>query len=172
MSLIPSLGRKHIQSIKIEMAHPWFPVWLFESYNSKAGKSFRECLIMAGGGNISRSLCALKNVFDIISLYLEKSKRDFTSLCFGMESQKKPWLVGIFIHESYHGEGNQNWGRETWGICIYQKEAGITEVWQTLIYFQPFICIHMGKLRPRGTKRCVQGDTACRQQRQDLWPPD
>ena len=36
---------------------------------------------MAGGGNISRSLCALKNVYDITSLYLEKLKRDFILRC-------------------------------------------------------------------------------------------
>lgn len=55
---------------------------------------------MVGGGNISRSLCALKHVFDMIRLYLEKSKRDFTSLCFGMENPKTLGWWG-YLHISH-----------------------------------------------------------------------
>ena len=81
---------------------------------------------MAGEGTISSSLCVLKTVLNIVSLYLEKLKKDLTLLSFGMESTQKPQLVGIGVGQSYHEEGNQNRGREAWRICICQKEAGIT----------------------------------------------
>lgn len=67
---------------------------------------------MAGEGTISSSLCVLKTVLNIVSLYLEKLKKDLTLLSFGMESTQKPQLVGIGVGQSYHEEGNQNQGRE------------------------------------------------------------
>ena len=81
---------------------------------------------MGGDGTISSSLCVLKTVLNIVSLYLEKLKKDLTLLSFGMESTQKLQLVGIGVGQSYH-EGNQNQGREASCICICQKEVGITE---------------------------------------------
>ena len=63
---------------------------------------------MAGEGTISRSLCVLKTVLNIVSLYLEKLKKDLILLSFGMEGTRKHQLVVTGVGQSYHGEGNQN----------------------------------------------------------------
>lgn len=117
---------------------------------------------MEGEGTISSSLCVLKTVLNIVSLYLEKLKKDLTLLSFWMESTQKPQLVGIGVGQSYHEEGSQNQGREAWCIRICQKEADITEAWQTPTYFQPLICIHVRKqVCPRRHTVCAGRGRIC-----------
>ena len=117
---------------------------------------------MEGEGTISSSLCVLKTVLNIVSLYLEKLKKDLTLLSFWMESTQKPQLVGIGVGQSYYEEGSQNQGREAWCIRICQKEADITEAWQTPTYFQPLICIHVRKqVCPRRHTVCAGRGRIC-----------
>lgn len=64
--------------------------------------------------------------------------------CFRIE--RPPNLVwwGIFMHQSYHGKGNQNWGTET---SVYQDEAGLLTFdkhWSISNHFLMYRCGNWG----------------------------